>query len=234
MTRVRISCSRHIVHEHELHEGSRTHHVFSGREEGTRREEQHHNKTACLLIQQCITLHVYDYRTMIDSTINVDKVCLVRCPWKGFITPGESSQHALFMWIIFMMVLNVSVLLERKDRSRHCIDALRSKVRTNMMTGWMWAAMPLIMLLMLALLAIFVWAIVWVTMHWMNKNRTNTPTMRNVPPQDFSQRYEQGYQPPEPGSETYQEGGKPYHYPQPQQEQPQAQYPQEQEMPRQH
>src|SRR5229473_1520299 len=80
-----------------------------------------HNKTACLLIQQCITLHVYDYRTMIDSTINVDKVCLVRCPWKGFITPGESSQHALFMWIIFMMVLNVSVLLERKDRSRHCI-----------------------------------------------------------------------------------------------------------------
>src|SRR2546421_1418025 len=103
-----------------------------------------------------------------------------------------------------------------------------------MMTGWMWTAMPLMMLLMLALLAIFVWAIVWVTMRWMNKNRTNTPTMQPVPPPDLHQRYEQGYQSPEPWSETYQEGGKPYHYQQPQQDQPQAQYPQEQEMPQQH
>jgi hypothetical protein len=103
-----------------------------------------------------------------------------------------------------------------------------------MMTGWMWAAMPLMMLFMLALLAIFVWAIVWVTMHWMSKNKTNTPTMRDVPPQDSYTRYEQGYQPPKPLSESSQEGGKPSHYPQPQYEQPQAQYPQEQEMRRQH
>ena len=74
--------------------------------------------------------------------------------------------------------------------------------------------------------------VIWLFGRWLNKQKT--PTMPNTPQsQDFYQRYEQGYQPPEP-LETYQEGGKQHHYPQPQDEQPQAQYPQEQEIPRQH
>src|SRR5438128_12559031 len=73
--------------------------------------------------------------------------------------------------------------------------------------------------------------IIWLFARLLNKK---TPTMPYTPqPQSPYQTYEQGYQPPEP-LETYQEGGKQHHYPQPQDEQPQAQYPQEQEIPRQH
>lgn len=95
------------------------------------------------------------------------------------------------------------------------------------------------MLFMLALMGIFVVVIVWVTMHFFNKNKVNTPAMPSMRvPQNPYQRYEQGYQPTEV-PETYQEGGEQYQYPQqqqqqPQYEQPQAQYPREQEMPRQH
>src|SRR5438132_10430714 len=70
--------------------------------------------------------------------------------------------------------------------------------------------------------------VLWLIGHWLSKK---TPTMPNTPqPQNFYQ----GYQPPQQTPETYQEGGKQYQYPQPQDEQPQAQYPQEQEMPGQH
>jgi len=47
--------------------------------------------------------------------------------------------------------------------------------------------------------------------------------MQDIPRlRDAYEGYEQGYQPPEPPSETYQEGGQRYSYPQ--NEQPQAQY----------
>jgi hypothetical protein len=71
--------------------------------------------------------------------------------------------------------------------------------------------------------------VIWLFARLLNKKKP--PTMPNTPqPQNFYQ----GYQPPQQTPETYQEGGKQYQYPQPQNEQPQAQYPQEQEMPGQH
>ena len=88
--------------------------------------------------------------------------------------------------------------------------------------------MPLAIVFSLAVLAV----IVLLLARWLNTKQT--PTVLSPPqPTIRQQPYEQGYQPPRPSPETYQEGGRQYLYPQPEYERPQAQYPQEQQMPRQ-
>ena len=74
--------------------------------------------------------------------------------------------------------------------------------------------------------------VIWLVVRWLNQRQT--PPVPYIPPsQNPYQRYEQGYQPPQPGSETYQEGGRYNRSPQPKQQfdEPYVPYPQEQEMP---
>ncbi|GAC1350161.1 MAG: hypothetical protein NVS4B9_16180 [Ktedonobacteraceae bacterium] len=75
----------------------------------------------------------------------------------------------------------------------------------------------------------FIAAVIWFVVRLLNKKQT--PMLPYIPQRENAyQTYEQGYQPPQPPAETYQEGGQQYSYPQsqqPQYEQPQAQYPQE-------
>ncbi len=96
------------------------------------------------------------------------------------------------------------------------------------MMGTMMGLMVLGTLFFLVVLAV----VIWLLFNFLNR--------RQVPPAPYTprsqypyQRYEQGYQPPQPLSETYQEGGRHDRYPQPKQEfdQPYVPYPQEQEMP---
>jgi hypothetical protein len=62
---------------------------------------------------------------------------------------------------------------------------------------------------------------IWLVAGWLKKQRT--PLMQDTPqPRDAFEGYEQGYHPPEPLPETYQESGQRYAYPQ--HEYPQAQY----------
>lgn len=75
-------------------------------------------------------------------------------------------------------------------------------------------------------------AVIWLLVHWLNQRQT--PPMPDTPrPQYPYQRYEQGYQPPQPMSESYQVGGRHDRSTQPKQQfdQPYVPYPQEQEMP---
>jgi hypothetical protein len=69
-------------------------------------------------------------------------------------------------------------------------------------------------------------AVAWLLTRW--RNEQGLHQMRYAPqPKDAFHAYEQGYQPEEPSPETYQEGGRPYSYPQPAYEQPEIHYPQE-------
>jgi predicted lipid-binding transport protein (Tim44 family) len=96
------------------------------------------------------------------------------------------------------------------------------------MMGMMGAMMGFMLLGTLFFIVVLVVAI-WLLVSFLNKRQT--PPMPYTP--NPYQRYEQGYQPPQPLSETYQEGGRHDRYPQPKQEfdQPYVPYPQEQEMP---
>lgn len=64
----------------------------------------------------------------------------------------------------------------------------------------------------------------WLVVTWLKNQRR--ARMQAVPqPHDAYTAYEQGYQPQQPAeTETYQEGGQRYSYPQRQDEQPQVQY----------
>ncbi len=90
----------------------------------------------------------------------------------------------------------------------------------NMMPGmgtymFFWLALAALVCLLL------IGTCIWLVAGWMKTQRT--PMMQDIPrPRDAYEGYEQGYQPPEPPPETYQEGGQRYSYPQ--NEQPQAQY----------
>ena len=97
----------------------------------------------------------------------------------------------------------------------------------HMMSYGMMGGDPLLWIVLGFLLALLlVAAVTWLLANLRNEQRLHR--MHAVAqPQDAFHTYEQGYQPPEPSPETYQEGGHTYSYPQPQYEQPVAQYPQE-------
>jgi hypothetical protein len=97
----------------------------------------------------------------------------------------------------------------------------------HMMSYGMMGGGPLLWIVLGFLLALLlVAAVAWLLANSRNEQRLHQ--VRAVAqPQDSFHPYEQGYQPPEPSPETYQEGGRSYFYPQPQDEQPVAQYPQE-------
>jgi len=113
-------------------------------------------------------------------------------------------------------------------------DLRRKKMMMpDMMSGFMMPGAPLLWILIgllvgLMLVAPFIQQ--FARRH--NERRTCQQVKYSPLPQDAYHTYEQGYQPPQPTPETYQEGGQQYSYPQPQYEQPAAQYPQE--MPLQH
>jgi hypothetical protein len=98
------------------------------------------------------------------------------------------------------------------------------------MMGMMGAMMVLMVIGTLIFLVVLVGAI-WFLLRWLNQRQTPRPDM--PPPQNPYPRYEQGYQPPEPMSNTYREGGLYDRSPQPKQQfdQPYIPYPQEQELP---
>lgn len=94
--------------------------------------------------------------------------------------------------------------------------------------GYSWPAMLMMgvgMLLVLVLIAAVIWALV----RWLNSQQT--PATRPAHPwQDFSQEYEQGYQPQQDPVQRSEETRVTYNdrqQPQPQYEQPQVGYPQE-------
>jgi hypothetical protein len=73
---------------------------------------------------------------------------------------------------------------------------------------------PGVLLLCLILLV----GISWLVMLWLNYQK-HVPMMRySAQPQDSYQSYEQGYRPRQAMTETYKEGEREYHYPQPNQE----------------
>ena len=74
--------------------------------------------------------------------------------------------------------------------------------------------------------------VIWLVVRWQNQRQTQ-PMPDTPPAQNPYQRYEQGYQPPQPMSEIYQEGVRHDRSPQPKQQfdEPYIPYPQEQEMP---
>ncbi len=74
--------------------------------------------------------------------------------------------------------------------------------------------------------------VIWLVVRWQNQRQTQ-PMPDTPPAQNPYQRYEQGYQPPQPMPEIYQEGGRHDRSPQPKQQfdEPYIPYPQEQEMP---
>ncbi len=96
------------------------------------------------------------------------------------------------------------------------------------MMGAMMVFMVLGGLLFLVVLAVVIWLVV----RWQNQRQTQ-PMPDTPPAQNPYQRYEQGYQPPQPMPEIYQEGGRHDRSPQPKQQfdEPYIPYPQEQEMP---
>lgn len=73
---------------------------------------------------------------------------------------------------------------------------------------------------------LLVTVVTWLLTHWRNVQRLDQ--MHHAPqPHDSFLPYEQGYQPPEPSPEAYQEGGHAYTYPQSPYEQPEVRYQQE-------
>ncbi len=99
------------------------------------------------------------------------------------------------------------------------------------MLGMMGAMMVLMVIGILIFLVVLVGAI-WFLLRWLNQRQT-PPLSESAPPQNLYQRYEQGYQSPQPMSDTSREGGPYDRSPQPKQQydQPSIPYPQEQELP---
>jgi hypothetical protein len=90
----------------------------------------------------------------------------------------------------------------------------------NMMFG-MGIAMFFWLVLATLVCLLLIGTCIWLVAGWLKKQRT--PLMQDtLQPRDAFEGYEQGYHPPEPPPETYQEGGQRYAYPQA--ERPQAQY----------
>ncbi len=68
-------------------------------------------------------------------------------------------------------------------------------------------------------------ACTWLVVNWLKNQRMARMQAAPQPHDDAYTAYEQGYQPQQPAeTETYQEGGQRYSYPQLQYEQPQVQY----------
>lgn len=99
------------------------------------------------------------------------------------------------------------------------------------MMGMMGAMMWLMVFGALVFLVVLA-AVIWLLVRWLNKRQT--PPMPDTPQPPYPyQRYEQGYQPPQPVLHNYQDGEQYDRSPQPKQQfdQPYIPYPQEQEMP---
>ena len=99
------------------------------------------------------------------------------------------------------------------------------------MLGMMGAMMVFMVIGALIFLVVLV-GVIWFLVRWLNGRQT--PPMPDRPvSQNPHQRYAQGYQSPQPMSDTYREGGPYDREPQPKQQydQPYIPYPQEQELP---
>ena len=96
----------------------------------------------------------------------------------------------------------------------------------------MMSAMMVFMVLGGLLFLVVLAVVIWLVVRWQNQRQTQ-PMPDTPPAQNPYQRYEQGYQPPQPMPEIYQEGGRHDRSPQPKQQfdEPYIPYPQEQEMP---
>ncbi len=91
----------------------------------------------------------------------------------------------------------------------------------DMMNG----GIPILWLVIGFLLGLILMAVVaWLLTRWRNEQRSYHA--QHVPHNSYHT-YEQGYQPPQPAPEAYQEGGYSYPYPQPSHEQPMVQHQQE-------
>jgi len=103
----------------------------------------------------------------------------------------------------------------------------RKKMMNNMMPYNMMAGVSLLWIVIGFLLGLLlVVALTWLLARWYSVQRFSQT--RDAPLfQDSSRTYEQGYHPVELPLEAYEEGGHRYSYPQSQDEQPIAQYPQE-------
>ena len=99
------------------------------------------------------------------------------------------------------------------------------------MMGMMGAMRVFMVIGTLIFLAVVV-GVIWLLVRWLNGRQT-PPMPDTPPPQNPYQRYEQGYQSPQPMSDTYREDGRYDRSPQPKQQydQPYIPYPQEQEIP---
>ena len=99
------------------------------------------------------------------------------------------------------------------------------------MMGMMGAMMVFMVIGTLIFLAVVV-GVIWLLVRWLNGRQT-PPMPDTPPPQNAYQRYEQGYQSPQPMPDTYRESGQYDRSPQPKQEYdlPYNPYPQEQEIP---
>ena len=97
----------------------------------------------------------------------------------------------------------------------------------NMIPSAMMIGMPLLWIVITLLLSLLLaTTIVLLLERWRNAQRLSQ--MKDpLQPQDLSHMYEQGYQPLQQTPEVYQEGEHYYSYPQPENEQPTAEYPQE-------
>jgi len=107
---------------------------------------------------------------------------------------------------------------------------MNNMMPSAMMIGMslLWIVLGLLLILLLATLA----TAIFLLLERRHNARRLSYMKDPLQQQDLSQVYEQGYQPLQQMPETYQEGGRSYSYPQPENEQPTAEYPQE--MPLQH
>jgi hypothetical protein len=85
----------------------------------------------------------------------------------------------------------------------------------EMMGGHGMYSMPYWMPVGLLLCMVLLVGITWLVMLWLNNQNRMAMTLYSPQPQDSYQSYELGYRPRPPLPETYQEGDREYHYPQP-------------------
>lgn len=100
----------------------------------------------------------------------------------------------------------------------------------NMMPSTMMIGMPLLWIVTVLLLSLLL-ALLATTVFLLLERQRNAQRLSHMKDslrqQDYAHVYEQGYQPLQQTPEAYQEGGRYYSYPQPENEQPTAEYPQE-------
>jgi hypothetical protein len=89
-----------------------------------------------------------------------------------------------------------------------------------------------LMMLGAVLFLVVMAVVIWLLVRWLNQRQMPRMPDTSRSPYPY-QGYEQGYQPPQPLSDSYQEDGRHDRSPQPKQQhdQPYIPYPQEQEMP---